>query len=94
MTDIPPFPLDVSIAAHYIKNNHINYSKYLERVLLYSNELDRHQANLLREVGNYEKTRYKIIIAALEKIIVNCEDFMTLHCLFVFKSSKNSFKLT
>ncbi|MDI9635807.1 hypothetical protein QM565_08415 [Geitlerinema splendidum] len=30
---IPPFPLDVSVAAYYIKSTHLTYEKYLKESL-------------------------------------------------------------
>ena len=69
LTHIPPFPLDVSIAAYYIKNAKISYDQYLKRIDQYAQTLDANQESLLKEVSDYTKTRYKIVKLSFEKLI-------------------------
>jgi tetratricopeptide (TPR) repeat protein len=66
---IPPFPLDISAAAYYIKNTKITYKEYLRRINSYSETFENFQETLIKESSNYTKTRYGIIISSLEKII-------------------------
>jgi tetratricopeptide (TPR) repeat protein len=68
LEDIPPFPLDVSTAAYYIKNNEISYGEYIKRIKEDKEELDIEQASLLEEMSDYTKTRYGIITLTLKNI--------------------------
>jgi DNA-binding CsgD family transcriptional regulator len=65
---IPPFPLDVSIAAYSIKNTHITFGQYLQNIKNYSESYDSMQAGVIHEVSDYDKTRYGIIFSIIEKI--------------------------
>jgi tetratricopeptide (TPR) repeat protein len=78
LKEIPPFPLDIIIAAHYIKATNISHEKYLEHLRNYSkNFIDLHE-NILNDVSNYKKTRYSIISISLKRIIDTCMDFESL----------------
>ncbi len=69
LKNIPPFPLDISIAAYYIKNNHVSYNQYLEKISENTQNFDKIQSILLKEISNYSKTRYGIITLSLQKMI-------------------------
>jgi len=69
LKDIPPFPLDISIAAYYIKNEHLSYEEYLERILKYGEDFEVLQGDIIPKMINYEKTRYGIISSSLEKFV-------------------------
>jgi tetratricopeptide (TPR) repeat protein len=66
---IPPFPLDVTVAAHYLKTTNSSYKDYLEN--LYNNNIhfSNTQENILKESGDYIRTRYNIITFSLEHIL-------------------------
>ncbi|MBY0501336.1 MAG: tetratricopeptide repeat protein [Alphaproteobacteria bacterium] len=66
---IPPFPLDVTVAAHYLKTTNSSYKEYLEN--LYSNNIhfSNTQENILKESGDYIRIRYNIITFSLEHIL-------------------------
>ncbi len=72
---IPPFPLDVAVAAYYLKATNISYSKYLERLNVYTNNFSNMQESLLKEAGDYVKTRYSIITLSLKQIMDINKDF-------------------
>lgn len=78
LKSIPPFPLDISIAAYYLKSMRITYDKYLNRLNNYNKEFEKTQNTLLKEVGNYSKTREYIILLSLEQIIAMHADFKDL----------------
>lgn len=78
LVNIPPFPLDVAIAAYYIKNSNITFKQYLERVNQYGQSFQHTQESLLKAVGEYTKTRYGIITTSLEKLIEEHPDFKEL----------------
>ena len=75
LKNIPPFPLDVSVAAYSIKNTHVTFEQYLNHVRGYSIHYDSIQVNLLKEVTDYSRTRYGIISATLEKLGHTNTDF-------------------
>jgi tetratricopeptide (TPR) repeat protein len=69
LVNIPPFPLDVSIAAYYIKDTHTSFKQYLEMVNQCSQDFEKVQENLIQEISDYKKTRYGIISLSLKKLI-------------------------
>ncbi|MBY0501354.1 MAG: tetratricopeptide repeat protein [Alphaproteobacteria bacterium] len=84
LKEIPSFPLDVSLAAYYIKATKIPYSTYLENLNQYDQDFATVQENLLKESGEYTKTRYSIIALSLEHLLKAHQDFgdlMLLMCL-------------
>lgn len=84
---IPPFPLDVSVAAYYLKATNAPYTTYLENITKHNKEFESVQQNLLKEAGDYTKTRHGIITLSLQNIINTHKDFMDL---FLFVSILNS----
>lgn len=66
---IPPFPLDVLVAAHYVKNTRCSYDDYLKRIQSGDKELEESQTKLLHQMNNYQKTRYKIITSTLQDLL-------------------------
>lgn len=78
LQDIPPFPLDVSIAAYYLKITNVPYEKYLEHLKEHNKDFTSVQENVLKETTNYTKTRYGIITVSLEHLIDTHKDFADL----------------
>ncbi|MCE3239316.1 MAG: hypothetical protein K0R24_2297, partial [Gammaproteobacteria bacterium] len=84
LTSIPSFPLDVSVAAYYLKSTHVTYEEYLRRLNDSSNNFIKNQEFLLKETSSYYKTRYSIITLSLEQIIKansNFEETLLFICL-------------
>ncbi|MDI9634210.1 tetratricopeptide repeat protein [Geitlerinema splendidum] len=75
---IPPFPLDVSIAAYYLKMTKVPYEKYLEHVKMHRQDFAVIQENVIKEASDYTKTRYGIITLSLDNIIQTDPDFASL----------------
>ncbi|MBY0501788.1 MAG: tetratricopeptide repeat protein [Alphaproteobacteria bacterium] len=75
LQEIPPFPLDVSVAAYYLKTTQVPYEKYLEHLKEYNKDFATVQENVLKEATNYTKTRYKIITLSLKHLIDSHKDF-------------------
>jgi DNA-binding CsgD family transcriptional regulator/tetratricopeptide (TPR) repeat protein len=78
LENIPPFPLDVSTAAYYIKNVHLTYDQYLEKIGQGNQNFDNMQEMLLNEVSDYTKTRYGILTLSFKKIIDTHPEFKEL----------------
>ena len=75
---LPPFPLDISIAASYLKATHTSYKNYLERLHKQEEGFVEVQENLLKEGGGYKNRRHDIIIMSLKQIINADEEFKDL----------------
>lgn len=69
LEEIPPFPLDIAIAAAYLKITQGSYEEYLYNLNNYSDHFINMEENVLKECGKYDKTRYKIIALALKNLI-------------------------
>lgn len=89
LTDVPPFPLDISIAAYYLKSTHTPYAKYLERLKENSNDFEIIQTNVVKEASDYSKTRYRIITLSLKQLIDTQKDFEHLLLLISLLNSQN-----
>lgn len=89
LEDIPPFPLDVSIAGYYIKATNVSYARYLEYLQKYYTDFDNVQKNLLKETGDYTRTRYTLITLSLQHLINQNEDFKDLLLFISLLNSQN-----
>lgn len=82
LKNIPSFPLDVSVSAYYIKNAHITPEIYLERISQPCKKFEFVQEAIAKGVGEYAKTRYRVITLSLERLTNVDPDFADL-CLFM-----------
>lgn len=89
LREIPPFPLDVSVAAHYIKSTGTSYSQYLESSLQNRKNFVTLQESLLKETGDYTKARLHIIALSLQQIMNTSEDSRDLLLLISLIDSQN-----
>jgi len=78
LEEIPPFPLDVSIAAYYIKTTNIPYKKYINHLKENTKDFELVQENVLKEATEYTNTRYNIITLSLQSLISSHRDFLDL----------------
>lgn len=78
LENIPPYPLDISVAAYYLKTTNISYKEYLENLRELKREFVVVQENLLKDAGDYTQTRYGIITLSLQRIINTNKDFRDL----------------
>ena len=86
---IPPFPLDISSAAYYLKATNISYEKYLEHLGEYSRDFTTLQENVLKETSSYTKTRYGILSLSLKRLIDTHQDFPALLVFISLLDSQN-----
>lgn len=89
LENIPPLPLDISVAAYYVKSTNLSYDKYLKNLETYNKDFIEVQKNLLKEAGSYLKTRYGIITLSLEQLIKNHKDFTGLLLFISLLDSQN-----
>lgn len=90
LKNIPPFPLDVSVAAYYLKATNTTYAQYLENLTHYNKDFTDVQEKLLKNASDYNNTRYKIIATSLIDILNINDDFKKL---FLFLSVVDSQKI-
>jgi tetratricopeptide (TPR) repeat protein/DNA-binding CsgD family transcriptional regulator len=89
LKNLPSFPLDISIAAYYLKSSNISYDQYLEKMHKYNQEFENVQVDLLKEAGDYTKTRYAIITLSLQQLIESHKDFKDLLLFISLIDSQN-----
>ncbi|MCI5057486.1 MAG: hypothetical protein MRY83_15325, partial [Flavobacteriales bacterium] len=89
LENIPSFPLDVSIAAYYLKTSNISYDQYLKNLAKYNQNFENFQKDILKEAGDYIKTRYNIITLSLQQLIASHKDFKDLLLFISLIDSQN-----
>lgn len=92
LQQLPPFPLDISTAAHYIKITQISFDEYLAKLKQIDLHFDTLQHQILKENTHYDQTRYQIISTAFEKILRNHPEFKKLFFLICMVDSQNILK--
>lgn len=75
---IPSFPLDVSVAAYYLKDTKIPYANYLDRLAMQNTSFAAVQETILKDIGEYNKTRYNIISLSLQRLVDANQDYRDL----------------
>jgi len=79
LAEIPPFPLDISVAAYYLKATNTPYQSYLVKMRKYDYDFSNAQERILQEAGDdYTKTRYRIITVSLRHLIDTNQNFKDL----------------
>lgn len=86
---IPSYPLDITIAAYYLKLTNTSFDQYLEKLKQANNDFDEVQSAILKEIGNYTKTRYSIITLSLQHLIESCQGFEDLVLFVSMLDSQN-----
>lgn len=69
LSSIPPFPLDIVIAANYVTATHSSLEEYLTNLNNQDKNFHKIQAEILKEASNYDNTRVNIISLAVDKIL-------------------------
>jgi len=75
---IPSFPLDVSLAAFYLRSTQIPYQQYLDNLEIHNEGFEKIQKNILLDSGDYVKTRFGILAYTLEQILKKDKDYKDL----------------
>lgn len=89
LEELPPFPLDISLAAFYLKTTNIPYERYLENIRKPHKDFENTQEKMLKEASSYTNTRYNIITLTLKNIININKDFEDLILLICILDSQN-----
>lgn len=75
LSKIPPFPLDVSVCAYYLKNSGLSPQHYIENLQENSQQFAELQRRLSSDVSGYNKTRYGILTLSLDRLIEKNPEF-------------------
>ncbi len=78
LKSIPPFPLDISAAACYLKSTNTSFDQYLKNLQAPNVEFEKVQESMFKENGHYTKTRNNIITTSLQHIMDTNESFVEL----------------
>lgn len=78
MEQIPPYPLDISLAAYYIRDTNITYEGYLEYIREANKMLAQEQESIMQDANEYTKTRYGIITLSAQHILSKSKSFENL----------------
>ncbi|MCE3230256.1 MAG: hypothetical protein K0R52_184 [Alphaproteobacteria bacterium] len=78
LDELPPYPLDISIAAYYLQSTNTPYKEYLDRLKENSKDFDTIQADVVKEASGYTKTRYGIVTLSVKELITIHKDFQDL----------------
>jgi DNA-binding CsgD family transcriptional regulator len=68
LNNIPPFPLDVAQAAHYIRSTGITLSQYIKHVTKMDDDFLNLEKSIFNNISNYTNTRNNIVELSLKMI--------------------------
>lgn len=82
---LPPYPLDVLIAANYIKSTNVSHQDYIKFIKKKDDSFQHMQQKILYDTGEYQMTRAKIIKLSLDQMVQENSDYKELlafiaHC--------------
>lgn len=89
LKSVPPYPLDISIAAFYLKATNTTYEQYTKHLLRSSQDFSSIQEKILGETSDYKKTRYGIISLSIEHILSLNKEFKDLLLILGLLGSEN-----
>lgn len=78
LKNIPPFPLDVSLAASYLAITQASFDSYIEKLKSYNPDFEILQQKVLKDKGDYDKTRTSVVQLSLEQLLNEHQDFKVL----------------
>ena len=78
LEQIPSFPLDVSVAAYYIKNTGLQYDVYLKNLSNLKKVFTELQKTILINSSEYNKTRYNIVSLSIQNILKYKPEYLDL----------------
>ncbi len=86
---LPSFPLDIELAANYIKNTKSSYEEYLQCIQDENSKIKTSMSPLSSETNRYAKTRQGIVACAVERMLWQHKDFAALLLLVSMIGHKN-----
>lgn len=89
LNNLPPFPLDISIAAYYIKATNISYEDYLRHLKNHNEDFENTQGNIMNDSSGYKDTRCNIIKLSLASLLEISQDWLELLLLISLLDSQS-----
>jgi tetratricopeptide (TPR) repeat protein/DNA-binding CsgD family transcriptional regulator len=89
LKNLPPFPLDISVAAYYIRATQVSYNEYLENLRKDDGGFRKIQETMTKEASNYSNSRFHIITTSLEELITTHNEFPVLLLLISLVDTQN-----
>lgn len=86
---IPLYPLDVSLAAFYMKNTHTSVKRYIQHRKNFTQSFDCTEKEILGQVNSYDATRYGVIATSLHEILKENPAFSPMIFLIFFMESQD-----
>ncbi len=87
LNSVPPSPLDICIAAYYIKSTGISFSNYIKTIC--NKSTNNYIKEILNTTIDYPKTRYSIVVTSLSKILEKNKQSAPLLFLICLLNSNN-----
>jgi hypothetical protein len=75
ITKIPNFPLDISLAAYYVKQTNANFNQYLKNIYLGENHLTKVREQIISDHTLYSLSRQKLLENSFNQILLIDEKF-------------------
>lgn len=72
---IPSFPLDISIAAYYLKNTNSSYADYLKQLQIEHSKMKSTILTFTAGLGHYTENRQDIVACTVERMLPQHKDF-------------------
>ncbi len=85
---IPNFPLDITLAAYYVKQTNANFNQYLKNVYLGENQLSKIRDQITSDHTTYSLSRQKLLENSFNQILLidnRFKDILFFVSLFNFK---------
>ena len=89
LAQIPRYPLDISLAANYIRDANLSFDHYLERLTSHHPSFHQHEKNLWQEVSDYTETRYAIVTLSVERLLESNPRYLGLLWMLAFVDSQH-----
>lgn len=86
---LAPFPLDVSVAAYYLKYEQVSYRTYLTYLKENDEFFERMQEYIYSTVNDYRQTRSKILWMSYLSIVKHNKEFRDLFLLLCLLNAEN-----
>jgi DNA-binding CsgD family transcriptional regulator len=89
LAQIPRYPLDISLAAHYMRDANLSFDHYLECLASHNTSFHQHEKNIWQEVSDYSETRYAIVTLSIERLLDHNPHYLGLFWMLAFMDSQH-----
>lgn len=89
LAQIPRYPLDISLAANYIRATNLSFDQYIEQLTSHHLSFHQHEQNIWQEVSDYTETRYAIVTLSVERLLKSNPHYRNLLKILAFVDSQH-----